>query len=199
MSAAVEPDTVILSRSWKNELKVKEAIPGKKNVKLSMNQTGTSQVKLTDNESSAVSITNETAIELGKLGLQLEAVSGVGKDIEWAVIGNDIYLLQSRPITTLDSWTDFELTHELDTCVPNATDICTFANVGEVFPGAISPLAMSTIIAMFNGSITINIWNEFRAYSDHMHITAMRCSINYLNVSSSISSFIKKKKRNQNT
>lgn len=44
----------------------------------------------------------------------------------------DLYLLQSRPITTLTNWTDFELTHEQDTPVITENSLYTIANTGEV-------------------------------------------------------------------
>lgn len=53
--------------------------------------------------------------------------------------------MQSRPVTTFNAWTDFELLHEFD--VPTMTDreVFTLANVGEVMPGAITPLS-NTIV-----------------------------------------------------
>jgi pyruvate,water dikinase len=38
---------------------------------------------------------------LGDLGRQLEERHGVAQDIEWAMVGEEIYLLQSRPVTTM--------------------------------------------------------------------------------------------------
>ena len=38
---------------------------------------------------------------LGDLGRQLEERHGVAQDIEWAMVGKGIYLLQSRPVTTM--------------------------------------------------------------------------------------------------
>lgn len=38
---------------------------------------------------------------LGELGRQLEELHGVAQDIEWAIVGEEVYLLQSRPVTTL--------------------------------------------------------------------------------------------------
>jgi pyruvate, water dikinase len=38
---------------------------------------------------------------LGDLGRQLEERHSVAQDIEWAIIGEEIYLLQSRPVTTM--------------------------------------------------------------------------------------------------
>jgi pyruvate,water dikinase len=46
-------------------------------------------------------LTDEELQRLGELGRQLEIRHGIEQDIEWAIVGEEIYLLQSRPITTM--------------------------------------------------------------------------------------------------
>ena len=46
-------------------------------------------------------LTDEELQRLGDLGKQLEERHGVAQDIEWAMVGEEIYLLQSRPVTTM--------------------------------------------------------------------------------------------------
>jgi pyruvate,water dikinase len=46
-------------------------------------------------------LTEEELQRLGDLGRQLEERHGVAQDIEWAMVGEEIYLLQSRPVTTM--------------------------------------------------------------------------------------------------
>lgn len=46
-------------------------------------------------------LTDEELAKLGELGRQLEEIHGVAQDIEWAVVGEEVYLLQSRPVTTM--------------------------------------------------------------------------------------------------
>lgn len=46
-------------------------------------------------------LTDEELQRLGELGKQLEDRQGVAQDIEWAVVGEEIFLLQSRPVTTM--------------------------------------------------------------------------------------------------
>jgi pyruvate,water dikinase len=46
-------------------------------------------------------LTDEELQKLGDLGRQLEERHGVAQDIEWAIVGEEIYLLQSRPVTTM--------------------------------------------------------------------------------------------------
>src|SRR5215211_3397258 len=46
-------------------------------------------------------LTEEDLQRLGDLGRHLEERHGVAQDIEWAMVGEEIYLLQSRPVTTI--------------------------------------------------------------------------------------------------
>jgi pyruvate, water dikinase len=46
-------------------------------------------------------LTDEELQRLGDLGRRLEERQGVAQDIEWAIVGGEVYLLQSRPVTTM--------------------------------------------------------------------------------------------------
>ncbi|KAA9008113.1 PEP/pyruvate-binding domain-containing protein [Histidinibacterium aquaticum] len=46
-------------------------------------------------------LTEEEVATLGGLGQKLANHYGSPQDVEWAIVGADVYLLQSRPITTL--------------------------------------------------------------------------------------------------
>lgn len=43
----------------------------------------------------------EELTSLAELGLSLEQTYGTAQDIEWAISGGEVYLLQSRPVTTM--------------------------------------------------------------------------------------------------
>ena len=57
------------------------------------------------------------------------------QDIEWATKGNDLYVLQSRPVTTLASLTDREQQHR----------IWDNSNIIESYPGITTPLTFSFV------------------------------------------------------
>jgi pyruvate,water dikinase len=59
------------------------------------------RVDLDAAEADARVLTDEETIALARLGLQIEAHYGEPQDVEWAITGDDVYLVQSRPITTL--------------------------------------------------------------------------------------------------
>jgi len=46
-------------------------------------------------------IGNEHILALAKMGRDIEKHYGVPQDIEWAVVGGQVYIVQSRPVTTL--------------------------------------------------------------------------------------------------
>jgi pyruvate,water dikinase len=46
-------------------------------------------------------LTDEELQKLGELGRRLEDRHGAAQDIEWAIVGGEVFLLQSRPVTTM--------------------------------------------------------------------------------------------------
>ena len=88
-------------------------------------------------------MTTEQAREVAKLALRAEEVFGQAQDVEFAVEGETTWLLQSRPITaTATNDTDAML----DTPTSEA-DYWTSANIGEVLPGLLTPLAITAFAA----------------------------------------------------
>lgn len=180
MSGKVEPDTLTIRRKWDNTLTVGVSVPGKKGQKILLGNDGVTTSALSEQEIKKLSISDATALQLAKIGLRLESVFGSARDVEWAAVGERIYLLQARPITTINAWSDFEIMHELDSGVPSDVDLMSFANVGEVLPYPISPLSISTVIKILNLSLSA----KFNKYDcNYLHMVGMRCAINYLDVS----------------
>jgi pyruvate,water dikinase len=79
--------------------------------------------------------------ELSRLvdgALEAEAEHGAPLDMEWAIDqSGEIRWLQARPITNLPSDPN-----ELDT-TPDPSHVYTWANIGEMMPGAVTPLTYS--------------------------------------------------------
>lgn len=75
--------------------------------------------------------------------ISAEKTWGIPMDLEWAISQeNELIWLQARPITTLSDPTIDELNTKY-----NATqDVVTNHNVGEMLPGAITPLTISTVV-----------------------------------------------------
>lgn len=89
-------------------------------------------------------ILNQAQLDnLYKSGITVEEALHHPADIEFAIDENDqVVYLQARPITTLDDPT----MGELNTSYPVDNDIITNHNVGEMLPGAITPLTISTVV-----------------------------------------------------
>ncbi|MFH1450868.1 MAG: PEP/pyruvate-binding domain-containing protein, partial [archaeon] len=61
----------------------------------------TKKVTLTDETANKSSLTDEEVIRIAELGRKIEEHYGYPQDIEWGVDGENIYILQSRPVTTM--------------------------------------------------------------------------------------------------
>ncbi|XP_037797094.1 LOW QUALITY PROTEIN: uncharacterized protein LOC119592339 [Penaeus monodon] len=146
VSAAAEPDTVTVARSWRDQLAMASRTIGAKKVKCVMKEGGgTLEEEVPSGERERVCLSDAQALKLARLAVFLERAFGSPRDVEFAVTKDALYLLQARPITTLESWTDFELVHEQDTALLTDHELLTKANVGEVLQGRISPLTLSLL------------------------------------------------------
>lgn len=99
------------------------------------------RVKPNFNQSGLLSNKQIKALYQG--AIHAEEVWGRPMDLEWAINANDeLIWLQARPITTLNDPTIDELNtkYEVD------RDVITNHNVGEMLPGAITPLTISTVV-----------------------------------------------------
>jgi len=86
-------------------------------------------------------LTEAQVIELGNLGKKTEEIFGRPMDLEWAMDQDDsIQWLQARPITIGESVT----MNELDCDIDPTGMVYTTGNIGEVMPGAVTPLTLST-------------------------------------------------------
>ncbi|MEU8313321.1 MULTISPECIES: rifamycin-inactivating phosphotransferase [unclassified Micromonospora] len=62
---------------------------------------GTRETEVDPARRARPALTDDQAVRLAALGRLIEARFGCPQDIEWALTGDDIHILQSRPITTL--------------------------------------------------------------------------------------------------
>ena len=103
---------------------------------IEINRSAPKEVEVTSKFASDV-ILKELSCGLTKLKNEL----GHEVDVEWAVDQNDtLYWLQVRPITTLSDVHP----NELDSKLADDEEILTRANIGEMMPGHLTPLSLST-------------------------------------------------------
>ncbi len=107
-------------------------------------------------------LTDEQVLHLVRLGERIEKHFGVPQDIEWAIAGEQVFIVQARPITTLatrepvsgsrgmpfppgdDGW---NREHDLPS---QPYDVWTRVNVGENLPYPVTPLT-ETNFPILNG------------------------------------------------
>ena len=96
---AYTPDHYLIQKlSWK--ILQKQTNPQTK--QLTLSQDKNRELKLPKNKQRQTKLTDEQIIYLAKLGHQIQQHYFFPQDIEWALTDNKFYLVQSRPITTLN-------------------------------------------------------------------------------------------------
>ena len=99
VSGQINPDGYIISR----DLKIKDVKIRPKKIAIVRTGSGeTEKIRLTDERSKSQVLTNGEILELANYGKKLEEHFHKPQDIEFAVENKVVYILQSRPITTLN-------------------------------------------------------------------------------------------------
>ncbi len=100
VSGQVTPDTYLVDRATLN---VKEVTVGAKEQKIVPDgEQGTRREETSQSERGRACLSEEVLRELVTLALKVEGLfDGVPQDIEWALSGGKLWVLQSRPITNL--------------------------------------------------------------------------------------------------
>ena len=100
VSGKICPDNYSISR----DLKIKESKIANKKIALIRTGSGENEIiNLSQEKSNSKVLTNGEILSLSDYALKLEKHYGQPQDIEFATENNKIYILQSRPITTLNS------------------------------------------------------------------------------------------------
>jgi phosphohistidine swiveling domain-containing protein len=94
----------------------------------------------------ARTLTDQQVTRIGKAARQIARRLGRPQDIEWAIEGDDLYVLQTRPITTLSNLPD-----------PDAVrNIWDNSNITESYSGVTTPLTFSFARSAYEG-----VYREF--------------------------------------
>ena len=99
---SVIPDMIILKKGKGDVLKISI---GKKEKTSVANPKGESTILIETKKEiqEQCSLNSSQLIQLHKLGLKIEELFNYPQDVEWAIENNKLYILQSRPITTLSN------------------------------------------------------------------------------------------------
>jgi hypothetical protein len=101
-------------------------------------------------------LTDDEVRQVAGLALRAERFSGSPQDVEWALEGGQIYLLQSRPVTGPGAGVlqtpagQVDMAALLRRADDNRSEIWTDDNVSEVFPDPVTPLTWSVVEGMGN-------------------------------------------------
>lgn len=129
----VDSDYIIVS---KKTGRVKDyEVGGKQCVSVPGNGEGT--ITRENTKKRAACLTNLEIKKLSNLGKKIETLEDAPQDIEWAIWKNKIYLLQSRPVTTI---------------ILEKEEHWTADNAQEAYPGVVSPLSADFIHLFLNNT-----------------------------------------------
>jgi rifampicin phosphotransferase len=102
---------------------------------------GVSEVRLAEADASKPALNDEQALAVAELARRATRAFGRPQDIEWAIEGGRLYLLQSRPITTLDNLADPE----------GMLNLWDNSNITESYNGVTTPLTFSFARHVYEG------------------------------------------------
>ncbi len=108
VSGQVQPDVIRVQRMTRT---IASFDIGDKVVMTVLTENGTRQIELPEERRREPVLNEQQALELARIGMDIEALYGGPMDIEWAMRGDQVYVLQARPITTSprDPWNDSRL------------------------------------------------------------------------------------------
>jgi pyruvate, water dikinase len=99
VSGSITPDTYIVN---KNNWKITNKSISTQLWKYSRAKQGNKKEDIEINQQSIQKINDKDIIELAKIGYNIEKHYNNPQDLEWAIENNKLYIVQSRPITTLN-------------------------------------------------------------------------------------------------
>lgn len=149
VSGRVDPDTFVVD---KHSRCVTSRQIGAKALQIVPAPGGTQEIPVAEELRATASLSDEQVITVAGMAAEIESAQGRPVDIEWALLGGELYLLQSRPITAAGSppagaareppagWAP-----ELDTPIDPRYPLYSNGNISEVLPGCITPLSWSYI------------------------------------------------------
>jgi rifampicin phosphotransferase len=126
---------------------------------------GVSAVNLSDTDGLKPALTDEQAIAVAALARRAAHAFGQPQDIEWAIEGDQLFLLQSRPITTLRDLADPE----------GALNLWDNSNITESYNGVTTPLTFSFARYVYEG--------VYRQFCRIMRVPRARIAANELTFS----------------
>jgi len=99
VSEQVAGDEYIVNKTG-GDIKIKKI--GSKDIEIVQQPKGTKRIQVANDKRMQQCLSEEQIRKLTSIGLELEGYFECPQDIEWGISGDDIYVFQTRQITTLD-------------------------------------------------------------------------------------------------
>ncbi|HSP29822.1 MAG TPA: PEP/pyruvate-binding domain-containing protein, partial [Ilumatobacteraceae bacterium] len=99
VSGRVEPDTYHVDRAT---TMLRDVRIGCQSVRITTGPDGDVVEDLEATEGWRRVLTDDEVVQVARLGLDIERHYGSAQDIEWAFVGDELFIVQSRPLTTLE-------------------------------------------------------------------------------------------------
>lgn len=189
VSAKVEPDTFVIHKSSESKLDIIARKAGDKRYKIGIDSSRALKKTIVEDDTRCqFCLSDSLVLQLAELARVLENFSGSPRDIEFAITNDrSIYILQSRTITSLNNFTDFEIIHENDSAVMSPEDVLTTANIGEAFLGTVSPLSQSiTAKFILDNGLGRLVGHQNGLHTNFFHVSQHRLFIDVYTVISLI-------------
>ena len=148
----VNPDMIVVDKMTG---KIRQMQVGEKAIMTVPVAGGTAEVEVDSQKRACAALSAEQISEVARVGSVVESLFGVPQDIEWAIAGEQLYILQARPVTTLTASVTKDEQKEVartpgapgdDTWdrgkdkPPQPFDLWTRTNFGENLPFPVTPL-----------------------------------------------------------
>ena len=103
VSGSVSPDKYVYDQ--RTEIVIDKLIAQKKTEIVSDGEHGTKTLEIGKERQETPVLSDDEVARLATYGKVAETHYGIPQDVEWSIVGETIYILQSRPITTIRSGT----------------------------------------------------------------------------------------------
>ncbi|HAX71432.1 MAG TPA: PEP/pyruvate-binding domain-containing protein [Anaerolineales bacterium] len=144
----VSPDTIVADKATG---KVKRYEVAEKTVITVRTEKGTREEKLTDGRSSSKVLNEADVLELVNIARRIESFYGKPQDIEWCRTDGHLYIVQSRPITTLR---EKEVSAPTSWKLPKGAYAVMRNNIVELMADPLTPLFETLGRSAINTSLT---------------------------------------------
>jgi pyruvate,water dikinase len=142
VSGRVTPDTIVINKQ--TGAMVSEEI-ARKEVMTARSQEGTREEPVPVEKRQRAALEPAQAAELARLGVKIEQLYGQPMDIEWALCGGRIFIVQARPVTALP-----EARAALEWKVPRKGGRYFRMSVAELLPEPLSPLFATLALPLWS-------------------------------------------------